>query len=352
LKNLNKNEFYPMDEDKGATPVESLTPSPYKDRSTGLTIFGIFTLLLGCLCGLFIPLMLVGRLAAPAGSPQTSLSAILPATFIYGALAVALIWLGIGSMMARRWARALLVIFSWSSLGTGVLVLIFLVFLLPKTLGDIANNTSGNNAMPPGALVAMMVTMTIIFGGIFILVPGVWAFFYTSRNVKATCEARDPVMRWTDACPLPVLGISIWLAFSGPMLLISQIVGRGVTPFFGIFLTGVVGGLFCFFVAFVWVYSAWLLYKLKPLGWWMIFVAICLLMISTFITFSRHDALEMYRLMDYPQSQIDQIEKTGLLAGNQFIWICAIWMLPLLGYLWFVRRYIFRKIETVPSLGA
>ena len=341
-----------MDEYKGATRVESLTPPPYKDRSTGLMIFGILTLLLGCLCGLFIPLMLVGLLAAPAGSPQTSLSAILPAIFIYGVLAVALIWLGIGSIKARRWARALLVILSWTSLGTGVLVLIFLVFLLPKILGNITNNASGNNAMPQGAVVAMIVTMAIIFGGILILIPGVWAFFYTSRHVKATCEARDPVLRWTDACPLPVLGLSIWLAFSGPMVLITQIAGHGVMPFFGIFLTGGAGGLFCFFMIFVWVYSAWLLYKLKPLGWWMIFVAICLLMISTFLTFSRHDALEMYRLMNYPQAQIDQMEKTGLLVGNQFIWICAIWMLPFLGYLWFIRRYIFRKIETVPALGA
>ena len=47
------NRFQLMNESNpGAAPVES-TPSPsYKDRSTGLTVFGIFTLLLGGLCGL------------------------------------------------------------------------------------------------------------------------------------------------------------------------------------------------------------------------------------------------------------------------------------------------------------
>ncbi len=46
-------------------PIES-TPlaTPYKDRSVGLTIFGILTILLGCLAGLFIPLMLFGQVAS------------------------------------------------------------------------------------------------------------------------------------------------------------------------------------------------------------------------------------------------------------------------------------------------
>ena len=90
-----------MDEDKGAMPAEPIMPEPYKDRSTGLMIFGILTLLLGCLSALFVPMMIVGRLAAPAGS-QAPLSSIVPAVLIYGILAVALIWLGIGSITARR----------------------------------------------------------------------------------------------------------------------------------------------------------------------------------------------------------------------------------------------------------
>ena len=81
---------------------------PYKDRSAGLIVFGILTILLGCLAGLFVPLMLVGQAAsARATSAPAPLSAILPAVLLYGILAVALVWLGIGSIMARRWARAL-----------------------------------------------------------------------------------------------------------------------------------------------------------------------------------------------------------------------------------------------------
>jgi len=333
-----------MDTNEGAPLAESTMPIPYKDRYAGLVVFGIFTILLGCLAALFVPLMLVGRMAAPAGSAQPPLSSILPAMIVYGILAVALVWLGIGSIMARRWARALLLIFSWSWLVMGVLGLIFLMIFLPKMLMNISDASSGHPAMPPEVRVTMMVTMAIIFGGIFVLMPAVWTFFYNSRHVKATCQARDPVMRWTDACPLPVLGLSAWLAFSAPMLLITPIItGHGVMPFFGMFLSGIPGGLFCLVTACVWGYAAWALYKLKPRGWWIIFIAIIVFMTSTVITFSMHDPMEMYRLMGYPKEQIAQIEKSGLFAGKGFVWLCMIWIVPFLGYLWFVRKFIFRK---------
>ncbi len=83
-------------------------PAPaYRNRSGGLVFFGILTILLGCLCGLFIPLMLLGQKMAAAqghGAEAQPLSMMLPVMVMYGALAVALVWLGIGSILARRWA--------------------------------------------------------------------------------------------------------------------------------------------------------------------------------------------------------------------------------------------------------
>ena len=45
-------------------PIEAAPLPAYKDRSTGLVIFGILTLLLGCLAGLFVPLILFGQMMA------------------------------------------------------------------------------------------------------------------------------------------------------------------------------------------------------------------------------------------------------------------------------------------------
>jgi hypothetical protein len=53
--------------------------------------------------------------------------------------------------------------------------------------------------------------------------------------------------------------------------------------------------------------------------------------------------LEMYRLMDYPEAQIEQIQKSGLLVGNRMSWLMAFSMLPFLGYLLFIRKFLLRK---------
>ncbi len=314
----------------------------YKDRSTGLIVFGILTILLGCLAGLLVLLMLVGQAASAktTGAP-IPFSIILPAISIYGVLAVALVWLGIGSIMARRWARALLLIFSWSWLIIGLLALLFMAFFMPKMLANLpSSETAGQPAVSSAAIAGVMVGMFLVFGVLFFILPAVWTFFYNSRHVKATCETRDPVTRWTDACPLPVLGLCLWLAVSVPMMLIMPIAGHGVMPFFGIFLTGVPGTMLCLAIAAIWGYAAWLLYKLDVRGWWLILIALCVFMASGLLTYARHDVMEMYRLMGYPEAQIEQIQKSGLLVGNRMSWLMALCVLPFLGYLLFIKKFL------------
>jgi hypothetical protein len=225
----------------------------------------------------------------------------------------------------------------------GILVLIVMAFVMPKMLANVAgggiSDANQNHALPPAAIGIVMDVMLLIFGVFFVVLPAVWTFFYNSRHVKATCETRDPVTRWTDACPLPVLALCLWLMFSVPMLLLMPLAGHGVVPFFGMFLTGVPGTLFCLAIAALWTYCAWLLYQLKPPGWWLILTALIVFMASSLVTFARHDVLEMYYLMGYPQAQIDQIQKTGLLVGNRMTWLMSFFILPFLGYLLFVKKY-------------
>jgi len=330
----------------GAAPVES-TPQtmPYKDRSVGLVIFGILTILLGCLSGLLVFMMLAGQAmsARTTGAP-VPFSAILPAISIYGALAVALVWLGIGSIMARRWARALLLIFSWSWLGLGLFVVVMMAFFMPKVLANMSSSgTTGHPAMTSSMIVGIMVGMFMVFGILFVILPAVWIFFYNSRHVKATCETRDPATRWTDACPLPVLGLCLWLLFSVPMMLVMPLAGHCVMPFFGMFLTGLPGTLFCLAIAALWSYAAWRLYKLDARGWWLILIALCVFMASALMTFAQHDMMEMYRLMGYPEAQIEQMQKTGLLVGNRMTWLMSLSVLPFLAYLFFVKKFLPRK---------
>ena len=132
---------------------------PYKDRSGGLVAFGIMTLLLGVLAGMFVPLMFFGQaMAAKANHTPTDISLLLPAVGIYGASAVALVWLGIGSIKARRWARALMLVFSWSWLVMGVIAVTVMAFVLPKILANLPPNAAtGQPALPPEAMAVVMV---------------------------------------------------------------------------------------------------------------------------------------------------------------------------------------------------
>ena len=73
--------------------------------------------------------------------------------------------------------------------------------------------------------------------------------------------------------------------------------------------------MFCVTIAALWSYGAWSLYKLEQRGWWVILIALCVFMASALLTFARHDMMEMYQLMGYPQAQIEQIKNSARLAG-------------------------------------
>jgi len=206
-----------------------------------------------------------------------------------------------------------------------------------------SGGTTTQPALAPVALSMVMFVVFLFFGVFFVVLPAVWRWFYSSRDVKATCEARDPVSRWTDACPLPVLGLCLWLLFSVPMMLVMPLAGHGVMPFFGMFLTGLPGTLFCLAIAALWSYAAWLLYKLDVRGWWLVLIALCVGMASALVTFAQHDMLEMYRLMGYPEAQMEPMQKTGLLIGNRMCWLMSLSVLPLLGYLFFVKKFLPHK---------
>ena len=337
-----------MNESNPPIPTIEAVPAPdYKNRSTGLVVFGILTLLGGCLVGLFVPLMLFGQAMAAKvpNAPPPNTMFILPAVAMYGTLAGALIWLGIGSIRARRWARALLLILAWSALVMGVVITAVLPYVMSKAMANLPPNAqTGQPAMPPGAITAMIVGLTIFYFILFVVVPAVWVFFYGSRHVKATCEARDPVPRWTDACPLPVLGFSLWTWLAVPMMLVWPLTGHAVMPCFGVFVTGLPGGLICVGIAAVWGWAGWWLYRLDARGWWLILIAMVLFAVSTGLTYAHHDIIEMYQLMGYPQAQIDQFQKIGLFTGNRMNWMMSLSMVPFLGYLLFIKKY-FKKLN-------
>src|SRR5580658_4634236 len=107
---------------------------PYRDRYAGLVCFGVLAVLLGLLAllGLMSVLLLVATNGTmSAGTPGVSGRALLPGASVYLVAAVFFLWLGIGSILARRWARALMLIAAWFWLVAGLLGLGSFAWIYP-----------------------------------------------------------------------------------------------------------------------------------------------------------------------------------------------------------------------------
>jgi hypothetical protein len=313
-------------------------PADYQDRSTGLLVFGILTILMGALCALFVPLMIFSQAMAARDPALADTRGVIFGTGMYAGLAVAFIWLGIGSVRARRWAPALLTIFCWGWLLMGVISLVFMGIMMPAMLAKSHPPSGKLDPAMQGVIMAISLGFTAV---VFVLIPGVWAFFYSHKNVRATCELRDPVERWTDRCPLPVLGAAFWTTLAAPCLLIMPLAGAAVLPFFGAFLSGWPAAVLCVVFGLVWLWAAWRIYKLDILGWWVVVSFVGLFSLSSILTYSRHSIFELYALMGYSQAQMDLMREYTL-PQSFLTWGVLAWVLPMLGYLIFIRRY-FRK---------
>ncbi|MGD1017806.1 MAG: hypothetical protein ABSA12_00665 [Verrucomicrobiia bacterium] len=312
----------------------------FKDRHGGLIGFGILVILIGCLCALFVPLMILGQMmAAKTTGATTNLRTMLPAVMVYAVMSVVFIWLGIGSTMARRWARALLLILGWVWLLTGVLMEFFMAIFLPKAFAHVP---SGGQPMSQATQAVAIIVALGFVSVMFVVLPGLLVLFYRSPHVKATCQARDPVTRWTDACPLPVLALSLLLAYGAVWMALMMLVYNSVMPFFGLLVSGLPGAIVILPFIALWLYCAWAIYHLDVAGWWATLIGFGVIITSGLITFARVDLMDMYRLMGYPPQQIEQMQRNSFLTSQNMLVLTAISALPFLGFLLFVKKY-FRR---------
>ena len=182
--------------------------------------------------------------------------------------------------------------------------------------------------------------MFFFLGMILVGFPGIWAFFYSRQSTRATCELRDPVVRWTDACPVPVLVVCFWSAISVPTSLASAF--DSVVPFFGIFLSGIPATIYWLVQAVIWAFVARSLYRLERRGWWASFLTNCAASASYLLTFARHDIAEMWRLKGYSEAHIEHLHASHFF-GDQTSWVLIGISLLWLAYTLFIERYVRRK---------
>jgi hypothetical protein len=320
----------------------------YPDRSTGLMIFGIVQILLGCLCGLMVLMMVVVMMLGPmAKAPQAQAmnpQMMIPSMVFNLLLAVSFIWLGIGSIRARRWAWTLTVVLSWMWLIMGVAGFIGFVFFAGPAMRA-AMEQQGQAKMPPEAIMAMRIISGAVLACIYILLPALFLLGYHRASVRATCQRRNPQSCWTDRCPMPVLALSILSALS--VVSMSSMAAYGwVMPVFGVMLSGATGAAVILLLTLVLAYLAWGTYRLQMAAWWGMLL-LSIVGSLNMVAFPPPDLMKMYEKMQMPAAQLEMMRKSGMIEmmSRWMPWMGLIGGVLWLGYLLYVRRYFVRNRE-------
>ena len=309
--------------------------SDFKDCTLGLIIFGVVSVLIGAFCALLIPLMFlsVALSETVAGGGVDSRSA-WSASALYTVMAVVFVWLGIGSIRARRWARELLLSLSWIWLLTGICSMVIGMLVVPAVVRGLR---AGSDLPPEMALFVILVTFGVI-ALLYVVLPALFVLFYRSPHVAATCRARHPDPQWIDACPQRLLTLMVvWVLFAVSALLMPAY--NFLFPFFGIMLTGVAGAVLWAFVLALCVALAIGTCKRALWAWWGgLALTLVFTLLSTFVVL-RFDLSEIMRFMELPEDQIAMMDALPMLDG----WVMALGTVFVWGtfivYLMTLRRF-------------
>jgi hypothetical protein len=307
--------------------------SPYRDRRTALLIAGVLEILLGVGSWLMAALMIwVASKVAAQGAGSTG--SMVPGMAVYGIAGLVFVILGVGSIRARRWARALWLVVSSFWLIGGVLAAAVVALLMASVAG----------------VESILLIAILSFFAVFMIgLPASLLAFYRSPHVKATCEAAAPEPCWTDGCPLPVLGAALWFASMTLTLPWMGWLYGGLYPFFGHFVRGAAGhGL--------WIASGLLsgiatygIYRRIHTLWLLGLVLVLVQGISATVTYAVVDPKELFAAMGIEGAALEQIERMGLIRPSYMIGSVAAAILPMVGLLLWARA-CFPKRSTEPAI--
>ena len=310
----------------------------FKDRKVRLMVFGGLQIILGCFSALAVASMIAGtflsRTFGNGAAEGVSLKTMIPAILVYVLAAVWFVSMGFGSVQARRWARALVLVTSWLWLICGTMGFVMMLLLIPRITGYMEQNDN----LPKEAAVVVRVVMMVTLAVIYVVIPGLLVLFYSGKNVKATCEHWDRRVRWTDKCPLPVLGASIICVGWGIGLLSLGMHGW-VIAFFGIVLNGIPGAIMVLVLVALLGYAVWGLYKLDNKAWWIAVLMIAGWAVSCFVTWSSGNMQLLYEKMNLPTQQLSRAKQYSFFLNPAMKWFIVLWATVLVGYFVFIKKY-------------
>jgi hypothetical protein len=325
-----------------AYPPSLPPPRVYTDRSNALVTIGILEIMLALLCLLAIAFMafaLVMARTMPEGraaNPGSMLAGLL----IYLLAGVYFALLAVGTLRGRRWARTIGLVTSWMWFVCGLFAVVFLIFLLPRM--SAAMTAAAGPGADSGVSALLVGCVAFILLLVYFVLPLILLLFYRGANVKATFEAKDPSLPWTDRVPPPVLALSLLFGLSA----LGSLLGLAyrVFPFFGMLLTGapailgfLVSGALCAVLALG-------LYRRRPAAWWGAVAFWLVGCVNGALIFVAGGAgiRRVYEAMGMSAMQLQQMGRMGIYdyySSPSTLILFAVTWLGALAYLIWCRRF-------------
>jgi hypothetical protein len=307
----------------------------FKDRTVGLILFGLISILIGAGSALLVPLSLVSvGLSGPATGSGVDLRSALAASALYSVMAVAFVWLGVGSIRARRWARELLLSLSWIWLLTGICSLVLGVVVVPL----VVQGVGVDSGLPPEMTTLVIVIVFCVIGVLYVVLPAIFVLFYRSPHVAATCVARDPRPQWIDRCPRRLLTLTVvWVLAAVSVLLMPAY--AFFFPLFGVVVTGLAGALLWSLVLAACVALVVGTSRGALWAWWGGMALTLMATLSSVVTVLRYDLGELMAFMEMPEEQVSMMASLDFSGGWSMALIVLIVWGTFIGYLLSLRRF-------------
>jgi hypothetical protein len=237
---------------------------------------------------------------------------------------------------------------------SGSLLTVLMTAVLPVTMRSFLQmqRTTTPDSSPEitTGVMAVVLTIMIVFIAFFLIaMPIAFIVFYSRDDVAETVRHRDPVERWTDRAPLPVLGGSMVLAVGAIYLFLT-----GVTvplfPFFGRYLYGISGAACFLAFAVLDGYLAVGFFRLKLAAWWIAVFALPVRLISMAITFTRADMMQAYSKMGMSEQQLQMLNSSPMSRTHVFLWWSLLSAIIIYGYILWLKRYFKEPVRPQAQL--
>ena len=310
-------------------------PSVVGDRSLGLVVFGVVEIAIGGCCLVLAPLTIAAAvIGGPLGGPGSNFWSAMSVSALSVITAGVFVWLGVGSMRARRWACELLLALSWIWLLTGLCSLAFGVAVLPVLMREMA----AGFGLPPDVILIVNLVVLGVAGFFYAVLPGAMVIFYRSPHVGATCRVRDPGPQWIDRCPRRLLTLTIvWLLSALSILLMPAY--NFFFPAFGLVLTGARGAVAWSVIFGVAVTLAVGTFRGARWAWRAGVVLSVVGCFASTVTLLRLDMAELATLMGLPDEQAAMMTAIGVSGGWLAALVNAVVWASFVAYLVTLRRF-------------